>query len=403
MSTSNNSNDTPDRRPRQYGKYWLEKRENSPYWYRVHYDPKKKQHVRISLRTRIHDEAVKKLVYLKSIELDPDRKLPEQVQIHSILNWYWENHGRSVRSAKMQALAIKFWKNHFPEETTVADLIPVRTAQFIEALRNLGHSSGYISRTLSVGRAALKMAHNNQLVHYIPKIPSGQSSEEKESVEPMGRPLEVKELALLLDAQPAMHMQAFIYILINTMCRPEAALNLRRSQVDFVSGVVNLNPKGRRQTKKRRPIVPLTASLAKILTAIEQSEVAAAEARGETDFSFDYYITFRGKPLKTVKTSWYKMVEKAGFVTKSENDPKKTIREPITQYSIRHTMGRYLRQQRVPSEEISLMLGHKPKGVGRVTTVYAPYGPDYLREAAKCIDTYMLKLYEELEKLRARK
>lgn len=381
----------------EYGRYWLEQRPDSPKWYRVHYDPKRKQNVRVSLRTASLLEA-RKLMEAFSVESAPaDRKSPEYVKLHYVLNWYWEVHEKKVLTAKMQAVGIRYWRQHFDEDTVVADLIPLRMKNFVTQLQGQGFSLGYISRILSVGRAALNAARDNLLVSNVPKIKDCQTAQDRQGVAPMGRPLDIAELAKLINAQPSLHMRVYIFILINTMCRPGAALGLRRSQVDFENNIIYLNPQGRVQTKKHRPILPLTKALREILEEVEKSEIAAANARGVSNFKFDHYITYRGNPINWVKTAWHRMVVDAGL-TRSSSTEHGVGQSAVTQYSIRHTIARELRRQRVSGEEISLFLGHRPSGISHTTTIYAPFDPDYLRGAADCIDAYMLRLKAEMER-----
>ena len=70
--------------------------------------------------------------------------------------------------------------------------------------------------------------------------------------EPLGRPLKVPELAALLTVAPD-HLRLMLMILIGTACRPEAALELTGVQLDFEDRLIDLNPRGRAQTKKFRP------------------------------------------------------------------------------------------------------------------------------------------------------
>ena len=54
------------------------------------------------------------------------------------------------------------------------------------------------------------------------------------------------------------HVLMFCLVACNTLCRPGANLDLTLSQCDLEHGLVNLNPPGRRQTKKHRPTVPMS-------------------------------------------------------------------------------------------------------------------------------------------------
>ena len=50
-------------------------------------------------------------------------------------------------------------------------------------------------------------------------------------------------------------------ISLNTLARPDAVLDLSPAQVDFKRRLIKLNPDGRKQTKKYRPVVPISETL----------------------------------------------------------------------------------------------------------------------------------------------
>jgi hypothetical protein len=71
-------------------------------------------------------------------------------------------------------------------------------------------------------------------------------------------------MAMVIDTIFEQDEHAFRYFVIalNTWARPEAIHELNfSSQVDFEYGIINLNPSGRLQTKKRRPVIQLTKNL----------------------------------------------------------------------------------------------------------------------------------------------
>ena len=75
-----------------------------------------------------------------------------------------------------------------------------------------------------------------------------------------------KEAAALLRAarqEPSvrLHLPLFILIGLYTGQRKEALLSLRWAQVDLDGGRIDFNPPGRRQTNKRRPLVPIAPRL----------------------------------------------------------------------------------------------------------------------------------------------
>jgi hypothetical protein len=57
----------------------------------------------------------------------------------------------------------------------------------------------------------------------------------------------------------------------------------------------------------------------------------------------------------------------------------------ITLYSWRHTLGRYFRAHKVPTDQIKVQLGHRVLGV---TERYAEFDPQYLSEASAAIQAF---------------
>jgi len=150
--------------------------------------------------------------------------------------------------------------------------------------------------------------------------------------EPKGRVLSPKEVALLLTHAPD-HVRLLIYIMLGTLCRPEAAYELTGTQLDFENRLIDLNPPGRKQTKKIRPIVKMPETLAGIL---ENS-------------SSGHVITYRGKPVKYVRSAWRSLRTRCG------------LDDNVQPYSLRHTMARWLRKQGVSAWDTAAQLGHKSR------------------------------------------
>jgi hypothetical protein len=88
-------------------------------------------------------------------------------------------------------------------------------------------------------------------------------------------------MALLLDATNSRHMLTYLVIAIATMARPGAILDLGGAQYDNEHDRVDLNPAGRRQNKKHRPIPAVAPTLKPWLQS-------AAETNR-------HYITYGGK------------------------------------------------------------------------------------------------------------
>ena len=180
--------------------------------------------------------------------------------------------------------------------------------------------------------------------------------------EPLGRPLKIAELAGLLKAAPD-HLRLMLMILIGTACRPEAALELTGAQLDFDDRLIDLNPRGRAQTKKFRPVVKMPDALATVLANAPSGRL----------------VTFQGRPVKKINKAWRGMRAAAG------------LDEEVNPYSIRHTVARWMRQNGVPAWEVAAQLGHKSRDY-RTTELYAAFDPAYLENAVRAIDLLFERL-----------
>ena len=164
------------------------------------------------------------------------------------------------------------------------------------------------------------------------------------------------ELARLLCDAPD-HLRLMLMILIGTACRPEAALELTGAQLDFDDRLIDLNPRGRAQTKKFRPVVKMPDTLATVLANAPSGRL----------------VIFQGRPVKKINKAWRGMRKAA------------ELDEEVNPYSIRHTVARWMRQEGVPAWEVAAQLGHKSRDY-RTTELYAAFDPAYLENAVRAID-----------------
>lgn len=381
---------------RVVGEWRLDQREDSPNWYRVRYDSEKKTYVWLSLRVTDFEEAYVKLLEIVAANPTEKRLDPSEVKLFDTLTWYWENHAKNLSSAPSVRTSIGYWRGWWKTNHKVDDVTPINVNKFVQHLRSSNLSEGYISRILRVGRAALNGYRDNLLVTWVPKIKDNQTQADKDEADPKGRPLSLEELAKLVRYASEPHLLIFIAIMLNTICRPSAALELAGKQVDFERGRVQLNPEGRRQTKKWRPELPLTGSLRAVLLKTEAEQ--RKYSRNPVKFKMGRYVLFGGKPIKSIKKAWRTMVRNAGFVVPVADLEDEYQNDEITPYSLRHTMARVLREARVYEEERNVFLGHKRKGSARTGAMYAPDDPVYLAEPAAVIDAFMEKLEAEIRR-----
>jgi integrase len=321
------------------GKWFLDKRPNSPSWCVCWFDPATRQTRRASLRTADFQvakirlaEHVTKHETLKSVD-------PEGVSLEAILIRYWEEHGKAIPSAEQARFALAKWSDHFCG-ATVSRLTPQAQETFVAALRANGYQPSYISRILSVGRAALMRAWKRGELTSVPFIADVKRDPEQEAER--FRDLDMDEVARLLrEAAAVPHLLSFCMISLNTLARPDAVLDLSPAQVDIK--------------------FPISDTL---LPWVEQCEGTN-------------YVLYHGKPVASVKKSFGKAVVGAGL-------------KDVSPYCLRHTMATELRARGVSEWEAMGMLGHKSPA--RTTERYAKFRPDYPSGAARAIDAYFTDL-----------
>lgn len=215
-------------------------------------------------------------------------------------------------------------------------------------------SNGTIIRELGLLKAALRDAWKRGKLASVPYIMSLPSPPSRD------RSLTVDQVRQLLAHCDEPHLYRFIMLLLHTLARPISILNLHQSQVDLVNNRIDFLPPGATQSNKRRPVVPITATLRSVLAeAIEQSISG-------------YVIEWEGEPIKSVRTGFRRIAKRAGL-------------SGVTPYALRHTGATLLAGAGVPMRQIAGMMGHSDS---RVTeTYYAKHRPEYLQEAATALDS----------------
>jgi len=255
----------------------------------------------------------------------------------------------------------------------------------MSALSARGHSPAYISRTQSVLSAALGHSERNGWLTSRPKIvlSVNEIAEHLQAPAPAHpRRLTTAELAALIDALPekrSEHVWRFIVIALNTLARPSAIVDLRPAQVHHDLGLLDLLPPGRRQNKKRRPTIPMSACLSGWLKAWPTQA--------------DRFIFYGGgrnsvpRPTAYPKHALRLAAVRAGLMNEDDTAPDRVV----SAYTFRRSMARLLRVNKVPMSEITAMLGHKDREHA-VTEIYADVDPAYLDVVRDAIDEIILEI-----------
>jgi integrase len=205
---------------------------------------------------------------------------------------------------------------------------------------------------LSLIGQALRWAEGQNHIERAPRVWLPGLPERRE------RHLTREQVDLLIASAATPHVRLYMEIAYATAARPSAILALRWAQVDFTACMIRLNQEGRIQTAKRRPTVPMTATLHAALT-----EAFAARA-------CDFVIEHGGEPIASIKKGFAAAARRAGL--------------DATPYTLRHTAAVHMANAGVPMAEIAAYMGHADS---RITErVYARYLPDYLRGAAAALE-----------------
>lgn len=152
----------------------------------------------------------------------------------------------------------------------------------------------------------------------------------------------------------APHARLYVRLGIYTIARPTAILDLTWDQVDWDHSTVDLNPPGRKQTNKRRPVVPMNEEA---MAALRE----AFEAR-----QCEYVIERGGKRVHSIKKAFQAASERSGI--------------KVTPYTLRHTGAVWSVEQGASMDELAQFMGHDDS----VTTSkhYARFSPDHLRKVS---------------------
>jgi integrase len=319
--------------------------------------------------------------------------------ILSALDHYYENDIRHKPSAKPAFRAMQLTAEFIGEKIGSAAVVSsfslVRQREFMRwSADKYQHSAGTISRNLSVVNAAFRFSCKPQIVR------DGFKNEIEVTLldsapDVVTQPKEVARLTALPESTPRDWLPSFeqfgafidkidvrqenlfrfVIMALNTWARPEAIIDLRKdTQIDWPFGVVDLNPPGRRQTKKFRPKIKLTENLADWLR----------------HWNCDAPMIWNEKPVTTMKRTFKRHAVACSL-------------PHFTQDTIRHFMATYVRQAKPPvsKEQRDVWLGHNDQ---RTAGWYEHRDPEFLEDARRATDSVIEQLQlHTLRPLSARK
>lgn len=330
--------------------------------------------------TRSREEAER---FLAAFIQDRDR--PQQtavtgLTVHQAIEDYLAEHVRpKIVAVKNTEIAADYFFAHFPPEKRVADVRdediddPVGRRGYIQ-MRRAGRivlkrqnpkpaGDGTLRREIGVLAAAFEHAARRRnpdgtprlLRQDVPHLPRPKSPP------PKSRWLTVEEEAQLIAAcrvedpetkdTPVRlsRIYRFLILALETAGRKVALETLSWFQVNFKTGVIDLNPPGRQQTNKRRAVVRMSTRLRAML------ERAYEERTGP------WVLDDRG----SVRTAFDILVARSGLLD-------------VTPHTLRHTWATRAAQAGVAMREIADWLGDN---ISTVEKNYYHHSPAYLKDA----------------------
>jgi integrase len=345
-------------RPGRVGRYWLSRRPGSDAWCRTWFDAVTRQTRRSSLGTddvRAAERALLEWVTFNEVIGRHDRQ-PQRLLFATLALRYWQHHGQHVAMSPSIKRILALWTERFGE-ATVAEMSMARLSAFKRDLEAVGHSSSYVAKIFAMGRRVLSWAHQNGDLDVIPAWPKV-----TETSTPQRR-LTVPELARLVAAIEAESLRRFVVLACCTLARPGAILELTREQCDLAERLISLNPPGRTQTKKRRPVTPMSAAAAKLIEAAEAGLLVHRMGQPVTERWINVHLK--------------KTADRAG------------IEGQVTGMTFRRTMARELRRRGVESWAVAGIMGHSE---ARTTEIYAIFDPAEAGPLVQAIDAVCLEI-----------
>jgi len=339
--------------------FWLDKITGSDNFYICWYDAASRRTKRQSTGTADAARAQIKLAEHVLANAAPTKQPKSEAQIAVLLHHWNLEHGSKVASKETNAGAVSCLLEEFGV-ATLDKLTPERQETMVGNLRARGWKDSTVNRTVTVLRAAVRHAWKKGRIESMPFIAGVVENEPKAKyLFSFAEMAEFLERCYSLD-----HLFRFTMLAMNTLARSGAILDLTPLQISEEHGFIDLNPAGRKQNKKYRPLVPITRTLAAWLPHWPGSPV----------------VNWNGRAIADIGKSF----------TQVGRDMK--LPQDVTPYCIRHTMATWLAKSGAPKEERDRYMGHKARDGSQIGERYVHFEPIWLAKARDAIDDYFAKL-----------
>lgn len=384
----------------EYRGQWIGEEPGRAGYYRYWYENGSRRVKRKALAAIDLQSAKEELVGLLG-QVPAPTKDPANVSLTSVLVHYRDNYAeprgsRQFAAARRAAELALLSAESIVSDPTVASL--TRTNQrrmWAWMAENAGISAKSISTYMILVRAAVNFAATPQIVTtevgeeevrlLSAAVPIFCNQEEIAGhiggtvSQPRDYIPTFEDLGRWLDAIEEEDDFRFAIIMLNTCARNEAIFDLRTSQINWEFGTIDLNPPGRRQTKKRRPVLRMTTGLAAWL-----KHWGGDRPISQYQDTVEKRLNKLGKPF----------VDDAGVEHPGLGMPEMTC------YTLRHFIATNMRRVSFPvsKEQRSLWLGHTVKEGSKTTDWYEKFDPDYLEQPMRATEEIIRKLQKHTKR-----
>jgi len=324
--------------------YSLIQLRSSPNWYIQWFEAGHSRRASTRTRNRAEAEAI-----LAAFRLVQAEQPIADLTVIGALDWYWATHGKGLMRPAQVDLALRYLKPFFGA-TPVSALTIEKQELYVTHRRQQGAGDESIRRDLSVLSAALRRAVKYKKLDRAPAMLTLQPAPPRE------RWLTRQEVARLLwqmRGRRHRHVLLFTRLALYTGARTGAILDLTWDRVNFDTGLIDFRKPGRRVTRKRRGVKPMTRKIRRMLLH------AKKHARGA------HVISWAGERIDRVAKACIAHAEKAGI-------------KGFSPHVLRHTFASWAVQNRVSIYTVGKALD---QSVASTTERYAKLAPDDVLEA----------------------
>lgn len=409
-------------RPCQLGDFWLWYRADRDEWCICWYDRSARNRRRIGTGIGGGEpdnppvEAQKALAaHFASANRPRQLVQPEHALVSSLFTQWLNEHVVKLARATTYALSVRYWEEFFAQERRAGRIIGPVTVEtvdndeiferFIAFRKAQGVKGETIRGDLAALRGTLNYARKKRRIPAAPFVPD---VDPEDRSGPRALEYSIEQVAGLLEAAWRLperrHVHLFTLISLSTHGRTEAILELGSEQIR--GGRIYFNAEGRRQTTKRRSIVPIAPALAPWLDDLDGKVIRYRAVRKPSVWADLAVPEYAERPCSEIRTAFSACLVEAGlgnpalglceplldadgnqqlrhFKTKAAEPLWRPIGSPNT---LRHTLHTYLQTMGVPQAQIDAAAGHNSeRGSGKN---YTHLRPEYLRDFIEAVEEY---------------